>query len=475
MSQSVQIYAGGRWVASQAQERFVVRNPATDAVIAEVTSGAPADVDLAVSAARAALPDWSRSPVAARLAVLERFAGAIQARAEDLAQTITAEMGSPIGFSRAAQIGLALGGIAAAAAGMRGLEIEEALGSSLVRREAIGVVAAITPWNFPLHQIIAKIAPALAAGCTVVLKPSEVTPLDAVLLAEAFDAAEAPAGVFNLVLGGRELGEALVAHPGVDMVSFTGSTRGGRRVAEVAARDLKKVALELGGKSANIVLDDADLEAVIPRALGQCFVNAGQVCAALSRLLVPSAQLERAASLAAAAARDWAPGDPLDSQTRMGPLATRNQQQMVQAAVRGALDAGARLVAGGAETPKGLEGGAYVTPTVLAGLSPDMAIAQEETFGPVLCLFGYEDEDEAIRIADDTAYGLSGGVWSPDVARATEVARRMRTGQVVLNGASLDLAAPFGGVKASGLGRENGRFGVEEFFSVKAILGAASA
>lgn len=473
MADATHIFAGGQWVASTAVDRIEVRNPANDALVGLASAGSAEDVERAVAAARAAQPGWARASVEDRLAVLERFSAAIAERAEDLAATITAEMGSPISFSRTAQTGLAMGGIAAAVAGARALEIEEPVGRSLARREAVGVVAAITPWNFPLHQIIAKMAPALAAGCTVVLKPSEVTPLDAVLLTQAFEEAGAPAGVFNLVVGGREAGAALVAHPGVDMISFTGSTRGGRQVAEIAGRELKKVALELGGKSANILLEDVDLASVIPSALGQCFINSGQVCAALSRVLVPRERLAEAEAVAREAATAWAPADPADPATRMGPLASRRQQGLVQDAIRGALSEGARLVTGGAEVPAGLEGGAYVAPTVLADVTPGMTIAREETFGPVISLIGYDDLDHAVRLANDSAYGLSGGVWSNDHALALDVARRLHTGQVVINGASLDLAAPFGGVKASGMGRENGRFGVEEFFQFKAIVGVS--
>lgn len=475
MADAVKNFIDGRWSSSVAAERFELHNPANDALLGFASVGSAQDVDQAVSAARKAQPGWAATPVEQRLAVLERFAEMIGARGEDLATTITAEMGCPIGFSRTAQIGLAIGGIKAAVAGMRELALEERIGRSLAMREPVGVVAAITPWNFPLHQIIAKTAPALAAGCTVVLKPSEVTPLDAVILLEAFEAAGAPAGVFNLVIGDRTTGAALVSHTDVDMISFTGSTRGGRMIAEIAGRSLKKVALELGGKSANIVLDDADFAAVVPAALGQCFINSGQVCAALSRLLVPSHRLAEVEALAREAAAGWVPGDPVDPATRMGPLASRAQQGLVQAAVRGALGEGARVVVGGAETPVGFEGGAYVAATVLSDVRPAMTIAREETFGPVISLLGYDDEDHAVRLANDSAYGLSGGVWSADTGRALSVARRMRTGQVIVNGASLDLAAPFGGVKASGLGRENGRFGVEEFFQFKAIVGVTPA
>jgi aldehyde dehydrogenase (NAD+) len=465
------IYAGGAWHRSGTRERIAVVNPATDRVIAEVTAGCAADVDRAVTAARAAFPKWSRLESSERLRLLQRLHAGITERAEGLATTITSEMGAPVSFSRAAQIGLALRGIQSTVAAMSSIS-DERIGSTLIVREAVGVVAAITPWNFPLHQIIAKVAPALAAGCAVVLKASEVTPLDAIQLAGIIHDAGFPAGVFNLVTGGRETGEALVSHPGIDMVTFTGSTRGGRRVATVAAEGLKKVALELGGKSANILLDDADLARAVPGALQQCFVNSGQVCAALSRLFVPEQRVAEVESLAVAAARNWTLGDPSDVGTRLGPLASRAQQAHVRKCIELGISEGAQLLVGGPEQPKGFDAGAFVSPTIFSRARNDMALAREEIFGPVLAIVGYEDEDEAIRMANDSDYGLSGGVWSASVPRAVSVARRLSTGQVVVNGASLDLAAPFGGVKRSGYGRENGKYGLEEFFNVKAVLGA---
>ena len=346
---------------------------------------------------------------------------------------------------------------------------DRVIGRSIVQNDPVGVVAAITPWNFPLHQIMAKIAPALAAGCTVVLKPSEVTPLDAIILAEIFHDAGAPAGVFNLIVGGRETGEALVSHPNIDMISFTGSTRGGRAVARAAATGLKKVALELGGKSANIILDDADMEKAIPASLGQTFINSGQVCAALSRLIVPEGRRKEIETLAIEAAKNWTLGDPMDPATRLGPVASRTQQARVREAIAGAVTQGARLLTGGPDQPAMQPKGAYISPTILSDVTSHMAIAREETFGPVLSIIGYSDEQEALRIANDSDYGLSGGVWSGNEDRMMAIARRMRTGQVILNGASLDLAAPFGGVKQSGIGRENGRYGLEEYFAPKAI------
>lgn len=461
-------YIGGQWLVSTGNDRIAVVNPANEVLVAEATSGSAQDVDRAVSAARKAQADWAATPLADRLALLERISAGIGARGDELAALMTSEMGCPISFCRPAQIGLPMGDIAATLAAARAME-ERRIGRSLVQNDPIGVVAAITPWNFPLHQILAKVGPALAAGCTVVLKPSEVTPLDAALLAQIIHEAGAPSGVFNLVIGGRETGEALVSHPGIDMVSFTGSTRGGRKVAEIAGRGLKKVALELGGKSANVLLDDADLEVAVPAALGQAFINSGQVCAALSRLVVPRHRLAEIEALASEAVKGWATGDPIDPATRMGPLAHLGQQVLVRQAVIGAQSQGARLVAGGADQPVETPTGAYVAATILSDVVARMTIAREETFGPVLTIETYADEDEAVRIANDSDYGLSGGVWSADLDRAEAVARRLRTGQVILNGAGLDLAAPFGGVRNSGLGRENGRYGLEEFIAPKAI------
>ncbi|HKD46817.1 MAG TPA: aldehyde dehydrogenase family protein [Rhizomicrobium sp.] len=461
-------YVNGRWEKSGASETIAVVNPATEVVLANATAGCGEDVDKAVTAARSAFDRWSQVPLEERVELLRRVSAGIASHAEELASTITSEMGSPIGFSRRAQIGLPLGDIKATLEAAAELN-DRVLGRSIVQNDPIGVVGAITPWNFPLHQIVAKVAPALVAGCTVVLKPSEVTPLDAVLLAEIFHEAGAPAGVFNLVLGGRETGQALASHPGIDMISFTGSTRGGREVAKMAAMGLKKVALELGGKSANIILDDADLEKAIPASLGQALGNCGQVCAALSRLIVPEHKRQKIEELAIEAAKDWKLGDPMDPATRLGPLSSLSQQARVRQAITGAIAEGANLLTGGAEQPRTQPKGAYVAPTILSSVAPAMAIAREETFGPVLSIIGYSDDDEAIRIANDSDYGLSGGVWSGDDDRMLTVARRMRTGQVILNGAPFDLAAPFGGVKLSGIGRENGLYGLEEYFAPKAI------
>jgi len=353
---------------------------------------------------------------------------------------------------------------------LRELPAQEQIGNSVVVRDPIGVVAAITPWNYPLHQVAAKVAPALAAGCTVVLKPSEVAPLTAFLLADVIDELGLPAGVFNLVCGlGPVVGEALAGHPGVDMVSFTGSTRAGRRVSEVAARTVKPVALELGGKSANVILDDADLQRAVPDGVAKCFLNSGQTCSALTRMLVPRERLEEAEQIAAAAAEGFTPGDPLAEGTRLGPLVSEAQRERVRDYIEQGVSEGARLLTGGVEPPEGLEEGFFVRPTVFSGVSGEMAIAREEIFGPVLVIVPYEDEDDAVRIANDTEYGLAGGVWSADPERAQRVARRLRTGQVEVNGGAFNPLAPFGGFKQSGHGREYGRFGLEEFQAVKSM------
>jgi acyl-CoA reductase-like NAD-dependent aldehyde dehydrogenase len=353
---------------------------------------------------------------------------------------------------------------------MADFPFEETVGNSLVVREPVGVVGCITPWNYPLHQIAAKVAPALAAGCTVVVKPSEVTPLNAFVLAEIMQAVGLPAGVFNLVTGlGPEVGEALVIDPDVDMISFTGSTRVGRRIGELAAPMVKRVALELGGKSPNVILDDADLQAAVVDGLGKCFLNSGQTCSALTRMLVPRARLAEAEQIAAAAVAQTTVGDPLEADTRLGPLVSEAQRERVRGYIRKGVEEGAKLVAGGDEPPEGLQRGYFVRPTVFSDVRPDMTIAQEEIFGPVLAIMPYDDEDDAVRIANDTIYGLAGGVWSGDPERAKRVARRIRTGQIEINGATFNPTAPFGGFKQSGHGRELGRYGLEEFLEVKSL------
>ncbi|MFG1619906.1 aldehyde dehydrogenase family protein [Nonomuraea wenchangensis] len=461
---------GGEWTAPRGDARPIdVIDPATDQVVGRVPVASAEDVDAAVRAAAAAFPAWSLVPMTERIDLVERIRAGVEERREELAGLLTLQMGTPITFSRQAQLGVALADLDEIVKAGRAYAAEEVIGGALVLREPAGVVAAITPWNFPLHQIALKVGAALVAGCTVVLKPSELTPLDAYVFAEIVQAAGAPAGVFNLLPGdGPGTGEALVTHPLVDVVTLTGSVRAGARVAELAAPTIKKVTLELGGKSAGIVLDDADLRSVVPQAVGGCFANAGQICAALTRLLVPEHLLEEVERLAIEAASGWVPGPPSDPATRLGPQASRRQQGIVQDYIRAGLAEGARLIVGGAVT----EGpGAYVSPTIFSGVRPEMTIAREEIFGPVLSIMSYATEDEAVAVANDSEYGLSGGVWSKDPARALAVARRLRTGMVSVNGAGLNVAAPFGGYKRSGIGREGGRYGIEEFLETKTVVG----
>ncbi|WP_055479871.1 aldehyde dehydrogenase family protein [Sphaerimonospora mesophila] len=469
---------GGEWTAPRGDGSGTldVVDPATDRVVGRVPVASAADVDAAVRAAAAAFPSWSQVPMGERVALVERIRAGVEERREELAALLTLQMGTPITFARQAQLGVALADLDEIVKAGRDHTAEEVVGGALVVREPAGVVAAITPWNFPLHQIALKVGAALVAGCTVVLKPSELTPLDAYVFAEIVQAAGAPAGVFNLVPGdGPVTGEALVAHPLVDVVTLTGSVRAGARVAELAAPTIKKVTLELGGKSAGIVLDDADLASVVPQAVGGCFANAGQICAALTRLLVPAHLLEEVERLAAEAATGWVPGPPSDPATRLGPQASRRQQRIVQDHIRAGIAEGARLIAGGAESAEPAGPGAYVSPTIFSDVRPEMTIAREEIFGPVLSIMSYGTEDEAVAIANDSDYGLSGGVWSADPARALAVARRLRTGMVSVNGAGLNVAAPFGGYKRSGVGRECGRYGIEEFLEIKTVVGVPTA
>jgi len=470
MEDRTDLYIDGKWVPSGGTGSLDVIDSGTEEVVATVPDGVPGDVDRAVEAAAAAFGSWSGLPVDERTAFVTRVHEGLDARADELAELMAREVGMPLALSRIIQVGLPSGTFASMAQVAADFEWERQVGNSLVVREPVGVVGAITPWNYPLHQIAAKVAPALAAGCTVVLKPSEVAPLNAFVLAEIFDDIGLPHGVFNLVSGtGPVVGEAIAAHPGVDMVSFTGSTRAGRRVSELAAGTVKRVTLELGGKSANVLLDDADLSVAVPDGVFKCFLNSGQTCSALTRMLVPRERLAEAEELAVAAAESFTPGSPFDPQSRIGPLVSAVQRDRVRAYIDGAVDEGARLVTGGSAAPEGLETGFYVQPTVFSGVTPEMTIAREEIFGPVLSLIPYDTEEEAVAIANDTQYGLAGGVWSDDPARAEAVARRLRTGQVEVNGGRFNPLAPFGGYKQSGNGREYGTFGLEEFLEVKSL------
>lgn len=464
------LYIDGAWRRPCGDETTEVVNPATERVIATVPAATAKDVDAAVSAARAALPAWSRTTPAERKALLDRLHQGLVERADDIATTVTAEMGAPRQLSSRVQAGLPIAVAESYARLLETYEFEERIATSLVVKEPVGVVAAITPWNYPLHQVVAKVAAALAAGCTVVLKPSEVTPLNAYLLAEIVDAIELPAGVFNLVPGiGSVAGEALVAHPDVDMVSFTGSTRAGKRIGELAAATVKKVALELGGKSANIILPDADLDSAVRDGVANVLSNSGQTCTAWTRMLVHRDLYERAVELAREAAESTVVGDPADERTQVGPVASAAQRDRVRAYIADGVGQGARLVTGGVEPPTGLPAGYYVRPTVFADVTEDMTIAQEEIFGPVIVVMPYADEEDALRIANNSLYGLSGAVFSASEERAVAFARRLDTGMVHINGARLNLLAPFGGYKQSGNGRELGVHGLEEFLQPKAL------
>ena len=470
MSARQQIYVGGNWVDSAGDGSIDVVNPSNEEVIGSVPDGVGADVDAAIAAAREAFPGWAATPLEERLGYIEKLAGQLGARSEEIGGLISREVGMPGKMSVMIQAGLPAGTTASVPATAREFPFEETLGRSLVTREPVGVVGCITPWNYPLHQIMAKIAPAMAVGCTVVLKPSEVAPLNAFVLADIIDELGFPAGVFNLVSGvGPVVGEAIAAHPDVDMVSFTGSTRAGTRVAEVAAANVTRVHQELGGKSANIVLDDADFAAAIPSAVGACYLNSGQTCSALTRLLVPADRMDEAAELAAQAAAGFTVGPADDEGSRLGPLVSQTQWDRVQGYIQAGIDEGATLVTGGTGKPEGLDAGYYVKPTVFANVDNSMSIARDEIFGPVLSIIGYDSEEDAIRIANDSDYGLSGGVWSSDNDRALAVAKKLRTGEVDMNGSFLNTDAPFGGYKKSGNGRELGRFGLSEFVEAKQI------
>mgnify|MGYP005839224809 FL=1 len=470
MEQWDRLYIDGRWTEPSTRDRLAVIHSATEEILATVPSASVADVDRAVAGARRAWPAWSRSRVEERARFLEALAERLAQQSEQLARTISAEIGMPIKLSRPIQAGLPVTVLRSYAQILREFSFEQRVGNSLVVQQPKGVVAAITPWNYPLHQVICKLAPALAAGCTVVLKPSELAPLTAFALAHTIDELGLPAGVFQLVTGyGAVVGEALAAHPDVDMISFTGSTRAGKRVASVAAQSVKRVALELGGKSPSVVLDDADLARAVQSTVNECFLNSGQSCNALSRLIVPRQRADEAAELARAAAERFPIGDPLDERTRLGPLVSAPQRDRVRRYIEAGIAAGARLVTGGPEPPPGCERGYFVRPTVFGGVQPDMVIAQEEIFGPVLSILSYDSEEDAVCIANDTRYGLAAAVWSGSAERAERLARQIRAGQVAINGGRYNPLAPFGGFKESGYGRELGRYGLEEYLEPQSL------
>lgn len=468
-----QLYIDGRWVEPSGDDTIDVVNPASEQVIARIPEGTPEDIHKAVMSATGARAAWAACPLVDRARYAVAISERLQDRRDDLVDAIISELGSPRELTEIVHVGAAIEAFSSAAEVVDEIAFEEPVRDSLVVREPIGVVGCITPWNYPLLQIAAKIAPAIVAGCTVILKPSEVTPLNAYLLADAIDRVGLPPGVFNLVSGyGPVVGEALAMHPMVDMVSFTGSTRAGRRVAELAAATVKKTTLELGGKSPNILLDDLDgraLEDAVNKAIRSAFPNSGQNCGALSRLLVPRGKLAEVEELAVRAVEALTVGDPNDVVTHLGPLVSDVQRERVRGYIRKGIDEGARLLIGGAEAPPGLRIGYYVQPTVFTDVSPDMTIAREEIFGPVLSILSYEDEEDAVRQANDTDYGLSAAVRSSDPERAQRVARQIRAGQVMVNDGRRTGLTPFGGMKRSGYGRESGRYGLEEFLVTKAL------
>jgi aldehyde dehydrogenase (NAD+) len=467
-----QFYIDGKWVPPVEACDFTVTNPATEEAFATISLGGAGDVNKAVAAAKHAFPGFSETKLEDRLALLQRIIEVYQRRMEEMAETISQEMGAPISLTRAAQAPVGLAHLNEVVRILGYFKFEEPHGTTMMRKEPVGVCGLITPWNWPMNQIVCKVAPAIAAGCTVVLKPSELAPLSAYLFAQILDEARVPAGVFNLVNGeGPTVGAAIASHPDVDMVSFTGSARAGVAVAAAAAPTIKRVTQELGGKSANIILDDADLEKSVTQGVQSCFRNTGQSCDAPTRMLVPRNKMPAAIAAARQAAEATKVGNPFREETHMGPLAGKAQFAKVERLINRGIEEGATLVAGGLGKPEGVTKGYFVRPTVFADVRNDMTIAREEIFGPVLCLIAYDDEEQAIAIANDTPYGLSGYVTSGDINHARHVAKRIRAGNVHINGARSAFDGCFGGYKQSGNGREWGESGLEEFLELKAIFG----
>ncbi|MFO1235759.1 MAG: aldehyde dehydrogenase family protein [Alphaproteobacteria bacterium] len=476
MSHNHEFYIGGKWVKPAAERSWDLINPATEEKFADIALGSSADVDKAVAAARAAFPAWSQTSREERLALLGKIMGVFARRKDEIAEVISREMGAPIWLSKAAQAAMGLAHLNETMEVLKSFEFERTRGRTRIVYEPVGVVGMITPWNWPINQIMCKVAPALAAGCTMVLKPSEYTPLNALIVAEIMDEAGVPAGVFNLINGdGPGVGAPLSAHPGVDMMSFTGSTRAGILVAKAAAETVKRVSQELGGKSANIILDDADLVKAVGGSVQGLMINSGQSCNAGTRMFVPAAKHDEALAIAAAAANATKAGDPFAEGTNIGPVVNKSQYEKIQALIEKGIKEGATLAAGGLGRPEGVNKGYFVRPTVFGNVTNDMTIAREEIFGPVLSILPYKSEAEAIEMANDTVYGLSGYVQSGSIDHARAVAKQLRTGNVHLNLAGPDLKAPFGGYKQSGNGREWGEFGFHDFLEVKAVLGYEAA
>ena len=465
-----QLYIDGKWIDASKKGSIDVINPATEEIIGKVPIGSSEDVDKAVAAAKSAFETWSKSDINQRIEVLNALSNAFKERGEELAQTITAEVGTPIGYSRVAMVGTPRVVSRSYAKILENFSWEEEVRNSLICKEPVGVCAFITPWNFPLHQIIGKVAPAIAAGCTMILKPSKEAPLSAFILADILDEIGLPAGVFNLVSGhGSDIGNYMSSHPDVDMVSFTGSTGAGVSVSQSAAPTIKRVTLELGGKSANVALDDADPVLVAKKAIGACHQNSGQTCSALTRLIIPEGMNEQICEIIAGKNDSYLVGNPLDENTRCGPMVSSRQQTSVTEYIQSGINEGAILISGGLGMPDGIDKGFYVKPTIFANVTQDMRIWKEEIFGPVLVITTYKNESEALSLANDSIYGLSGGVWSASNERAIEFAKKMRTGQISVNGGAFNVSAPFGGYKLSGNGRELGTHGLEEFLEIKAI------
>ncbi|MGA7223347.1 MAG: aldehyde dehydrogenase family protein [Candidatus Acidiferrales bacterium] len=470
-----QFYIDGKWIAPTTARDFAVTNPATEAAVATISLGSAADVDKAVSAAKRAFPTFSETSVASRLSLLERIMEIYESKMGEMAAAISLEMGAPVSLSRAAQAPAGFRHLAEMKKVLAQFQFEELKGSTLMRKEPVGVCGFITPWNWPMNQVVCKVAPALAAGCTMVLKPSEFAPLSAYLFAEILNQASVPPGVFNMVNGdGPTVGNAIASHPDVDLVSFTGSTRAGIAVASAAAPTVKRVTQELGGKAAYIILDDADLATAVKDCVQGCFRNTGQSCNAPTRMLVPRSKMAEASAAARKVAEIIQIGDPLAESTGMGPLSSKAQFEKVQGLIQQGISENAKLVVGGLGRPEGISQGYFVKPTIFTEVRNDMTIAREEIFGPVLCIIAYDDEEDAVRIANDTSYGLSGYVASADGERARKVAKRIRSGNVHINGARLDFAGCFGGYKQSGNGREWSEAGLEEFLELKAVFGYAS-